>query len=529
VARTSARIAVVLVLVGATGAGAPARAVSGAGGDVTPNPFGKGHRLLPTTAALLIASEGGSVDADNAELGCSATLIGCSTVLTAGHCVEDMDPEEVQVYLRHGGIVPVESIAIHPNYTSEYADIAVLQLAAPVTGIAPSRINDVVAGSRLVGSRGVIAGFGISTDRILDSGIQRSGVVVTGSCADLSEGEMSDRNFICWQYDGPYGAAGHDANTCSGDSGGPLFVNVDGQTLLAGVTSGGSGDRCGEEEMSYDANVFTWRRFILDELAGDSLAACGALAPVGSAATSVADRGDRLEEGTEVRYVFTVGPGAEELRVTLNGQDEGDFDPDLYVAAGTDMAGGLVCSDEGASAFASCVVEAPEAGEWTVVVRGASGSGIFQLTGTVFGARLEANRGLVLASDEGYGSDVPRRAGARESGEVELAGLGVGDAEPRRGGIPATYGGGEQRAFGGLRRGEEASQQVWSREASPCGGSTGCQVGVGTLGKGDFGKVVFGGAIAGSCEAAVCDEESSCCEQEWDGDCDDLAAELCEG
>jgi hypothetical protein len=398
--RTSSWLPTTLALLALADGSAPLAAVSGRAYSAGSDPMGKESRLLPTAAALLIPIEGDTVADDNAEIGCSATLIGCSTVLTAAHCVEGLGPEGIRVLLRHGGIYPVTDVAVHPRYERDDADVAVLRLGEPVTGIVPSPINDRVDGADLIGSRGIIAGFGISTEDVVDSGIQRSGVVETGSCEELSEGDVSDRNFVCWQYDGPLGAPGHRANTCSGDSGGPLFVEVDGRLVVAGITSGGTGAKCGSEEMSYNANVYTWRSFVQAHMEGDTAEACGALPTVGGAGVVVVDRAARLAEGSEVRYAFEVGPGARELRLVLNGQDDGEFDPDLYVVRGDDADGERFdCARDAATAFADCRLERPAAGDWTVVVRAASGEGLYQLTGTLFGGTMTADAGDLVASD----------------------------------------------------------------------------------------------------------------------------------
>ena len=82
---------------------------------------------------------------------CTGTLIGCETVLTAAHCVcangtaatcGTPDPGNMLVYAQHGKNYGVSSVAVHPNYSfGQTSDLAVLKLAEPVTGIAPTPIN----------------------------------------------------------------------------------------------------------------------------------------------------------------------------------------------------------------------------------------------------------------------------------------------------------------------------------------------------------------------------------------------------
>src|SRR5436853_1187529 len=85
----------------------------------------------PTVGALLRGTS-----ADTASTWCSGTLIGCSTFLTAGHCVEGRVPTDFHVFLPNAGIFTVASIAQHPSYNFPAADIAVLKLGAAVDGVA---------------------------------------------------------------------------------------------------------------------------------------------------------------------------------------------------------------------------------------------------------------------------------------------------------------------------------------------------------------------------------------------------------
>ena len=71
---------------------------------------------------------------------------------------------------------------------------------------------------------------------------------------------------MCWTFQKPVGLPGDDSNTCNGDSGGPLFVDLGGGQIVAGVTSGGNNGSCQVFDESYDANVFTYASFILGQL-----------------------------------------------------------------------------------------------------------------------------------------------------------------------------------------------------------------------------------------------------------------------
>jgi len=134
----------------------------------------------PTTGALLFPVGSGF------SLVCSGTLIGCQSFLTAAHCVCPgtsfctPDPASFAVYLQHGGIFSVSAAAVAPGYQFGVAeDVAVLTLASPATGVPPTPIN--TQASPAPGTRGIIAGFGITGGSKDDAGLLRQGQVTTAS------------------------------------------------------------------------------------------------------------------------------------------------------------------------------------------------------------------------------------------------------------------------------------------------------------------------------------------------------------
>src|SRR5688572_21850389 len=212
---------------------------------------------FPTAAALL--------DRDSGLEFCSAVLVGCRTVLTAAHCVcggkggqcqpggpELADPANLEVFFQHAGFFAVQSIAVPPLFEFGVRDdIAVLRLTEPVDGIRPTPLNSV---ERLAfGSSADIVGFGLAGEELFDNGLKRTGRIVTEECeADVVEND----EYICWEFDAPLGPPGSDANTCSGDSGGPLFVDFGSGDLLAGIGSGGVNNDCQPDDFPFDSDVF---------------------------------------------------------------------------------------------------------------------------------------------------------------------------------------------------------------------------------------------------------------------------------
>lgn len=353
---------------------------------------------FPTTGALLYPSTGGAINEDNAGSWCTGTLIGCSTFLTAAHCVEDDgNPNRYWVFFQHAGIRAVSSITPHPSYTSSgfpAYDVAVIKLGAPVHGIDPSKLN--TSGSPPIGTSGTIAGFGQTSGNAGDYGIKRYGRVVTSSCG-------GDSQLVCWRFANPVGAPGDDSNTCNGDSGGPLFVDLGDGEVVAGITSGGNNGSCQAVDDSYDANVYTFRSFIQGVLGSDSTSTCGGLSPVGDADVNVVGFDGQLGSGNASDlHEFTVSGSPSELRVTIKGEDNSNpLNADMYVKQGSGAsASDFDCKSDGDSSVGACLFPSPAAGTWSVFVRRVSGAGEYQITTTTFGGDPPACGNDVTESGE---------------------------------------------------------------------------------------------------------------------------------
>lgn len=366
----------------------------------------------PTVGALLYG-HGGPITLDNAGLRCSGTLIGCRTFLTAAHCVEDLNPARYLVYLQHGGFAAVTAIARHPDYFFPVADVAVLELGDWVTGIAPSLLSstDPVP---YIPAFGVIVGFGQTQGGANDYGIKRGGVIETMSCPfDISSG-ATDAELICWAFTAPLDPPGTDSNTCNGDSGGPLFIDFGDGQVVAGVTSGGSSATCLADDISYDASVYAWQPFLLAQLGSDDTAVCGGLPAVGEVETTVIPAAGTLGPlNPSDTMEITVPAGTNLLRVTLNGQDNGIFDADLYVREGTGAGpANFDCAADGGSPYGACTFEHPAPGTWSIAAVRTAGTGRYQVTATVFGgATSTCGNGTREFDEECDGADASRCAG----------------------------------------------------------------------------------------------------------------------
>ena len=342
----------------------------------------------PSVAALVTPANPAT-----AQTLCSATLIGCQTVLTAAHCVCNgnggscqsglgaPNPGNYGVFLQHGGFFAVSSIAVHPSYSDDVADVAVLKLAAPVTGIRPSAIN--ATASPGFGTPGVIVGYGRSGGANVDYGLKRFGAVETLSCAF----GLSNTASVCWEFDNPLGPPGTDSNTCNGDSGGPLFADLGDGDVIAGTTSGGVNASCNPFDHSYDANVFTYAAYIQTQGGADlANTACGDGAQVGDPGAPVtAFEGSLSASVTSQLHSFPVVAAADRVRVTLNGSEVGGNNFDLYVKYGTPpTTSDYDCKADGTSQYGACDVVTPAVGTWWILVRRSAGSGQYQVTATTF-------------------------------------------------------------------------------------------------------------------------------------------------
>ena len=392
----------VLAALGGAVSGAAAAPVAPAPRIVNGTPSGD----LPAVGALLRGS-----DPAAAITWCSGTLVGCRTFLTAAHCVCDGDgvdcqpggplapsPGSYSVFLQHAGFAAVESISVHPDFAFPVGDVALVRLAAPVVGIAPTAVETTAAPA--AGTAGVIAGFGRTGGATSDYGVKRIGDVVTAVCTDVA-----NETSVCWDFTAPIGPAGTDSNTCNGDSGGPLLVAAGGAWHVAGVTSGGASASCQPPDHSYDANVFRYHDWIAQHAGGDlGTDACGELAPVeGSGTTTASLDGTVTAAAPDATATFSVPAGSGQLLVTMNAEETGGADFDLYLKRGAPAStADYDCRADGPGQYAACAATTPLSGDWHALVHRVAGAGRWQLTGTVFGLRGAcATLGPGAACDDG--------------------------------------------------------------------------------------------------------------------------------
>ena len=195
---------------------------------------------------------------------CSGTVVrrpsqyNSSVVIFAAHCVEG-GVDQVEAVLPSGSMFSA-FVTAHPNWNSNNDDFAKADVALalfdeviPTQSFIIHPFNDFSDGEI-----GIIAGYGLdeyeyaSFDR-LKVGLMKISEVNT--------------HHIGMRYLGP------GANTCSGDSGGPIFVNREGQWLVAGATSYGLRTNCDAGDYSYFSNfsdpaVISWLNSVVPGLVG---------------------------------------------------------------------------------------------------------------------------------------------------------------------------------------------------------------------------------------------------------------------
>jgi secreted trypsin-like serine protease len=164
---------------------------------------------------------------------CTGTLVAPNVVITAGHClpecaarvligVDVTRPEEAQV-------IEVKNRVVHPIYRTRKpkSDLAVLILAEDARAKPrPLATAEMVAAAESVR----LAGYG-NTDVYSSGGYGiRRLVDVPMASRDPKYGADARTEFVA-------GAPFLDRDSCNGDSGGPAYVQADGQWYLAGATS----------------------------------------------------------------------------------------------------------------------------------------------------------------------------------------------------------------------------------------------------------------------------------------------------
>jgi MYXO-CTERM domain-containing protein len=187
--------------------------------------------------------------------GCTATLIGQRTLLTAAHCVTNAtSPDEllspVEFLLDDGTGLTADEVIVHPEYQGgNKSDLAVIRLSQPLVNIKAVLLSHQALA---VGDVVELIGFGKTGETTGQFGVKRQAMNTIGK--------------ITSQIYSMYGAEHGNGNLCNGDSGGPTFITENGQEILVGIHST-KGGACGQE--GHDMRVDAFSAWIKDAAAGD--------------------------------------------------------------------------------------------------------------------------------------------------------------------------------------------------------------------------------------------------------------------
>jgi trypsin len=172
---------------------------------------------------------------------CTGALIAPRLVLTVAHCVQPGADYKIVEYGadRQPSLQDVRTVAVHPGFNMQTmlahratADVALLQLAAPVKGKTPSALGVPII-PIVVGSRFSIAGIGVTVRGDGKSGgtIRVAGLVATGKPGTLQIRLVDPVN------QGTRDGLG----ACTGDSGAPVFEDQQSGPAIVGVVSWSTG------------------------------------------------------------------------------------------------------------------------------------------------------------------------------------------------------------------------------------------------------------------------------------------------
>ncbi len=176
---------------------------------------------------------------------CTGTLIAPNAFLTASHCLSNNDHSEIQqiVISFLGSTYNASSWHANPSYDSnnqdnpEKGDIALIFINKDLSATPFPLVGKSYTANN--GKIGAMIGYGISDWNPTTTSF-------SGGFASINNVTNTG---IYVQYNSAFGGS----NTCSGDSGGPLAVYVEGTWKLFGVTSWGDDQFCG-----YNAGKNSW-------------------------------------------------------------------------------------------------------------------------------------------------------------------------------------------------------------------------------------------------------------------------------
>uniref|UniRef100_A0A8B9E9G3 Transmembrane serine protease 9 n=1 Tax=Anser cygnoides TaxID=8845 RepID=A0A8B9E9G3_ANSCY len=225
---------------------------------------------------------------------CGATIIGDRWLLSAAHCFNETDPEEIEAYMgttslngtdRNTVKVNITRVIQHPLFNPILLDfdVAVLELAEPL--VFSKYIQPICLPLTVqkfpVGKKCIISGWGNLQEGNFTKpeSLQKAsvGIIDQKTCNFLYNFSLTDRMICAGFLEGKI-------DSCQGDSGGPLACEVTpGVFYLAGIVSWGIGCAQAKKPGVY-SRITKFYDWILDTIS--QYASPGTSTPSSSAITS---------------------------------------------------------------------------------------------------------------------------------------------------------------------------------------------------------------------------------------------------
>lgn len=172
---------------------------------------------------------------------CGGLLISEDYILTAAHCLIDQNKTFVELGMiritnRPGNTIEVQDYIIHPNYTTvPRNDIAIIKLPQSI------QFNSVIQPIRLatktiknsMSAVATVAGYGATEDFSHSYLLKYTQVKILSDdeCEATEVTYNSETNLCALGYENEF------SGTCEGDSGSPLVVDYEGESVAVGIVS----------------------------------------------------------------------------------------------------------------------------------------------------------------------------------------------------------------------------------------------------------------------------------------------------